>query len=784
MSSTDVGKVGIANEYPEALLDVNGSVKIRDKIDLTQHKISNVGKIQFTNLTESYDYDSGYSTGNIYSYSFAYSPSGISNGSKARLDDGQFAGLWTSTSPNNVILDFDYFTTINGINQTNIKITGIKVFLDGYATDSNVSISQCQLYNRLGATIILKGQNKCATPVSYPTSEQYLEWGSENDDWGTGGIDLSDIGIRFKFEYSVSPSTAYIDSIQMRVYYTYENQWNLKQDTTGYFDINFATNNIVYITTTGIFNVNGAYYLNGSPFSGGGAGDNLGNHIATTTLNMSGFDIVNVNSINPNSNTTIGKLNISYTSPQLIIKHSNGSAPLMEFHDQNDTLLGEIYGDYFGFLTLAGLDTRVAGGLLVGGSPLTLGGYQLRVNGGALITSSVTAQGGFYGDGSGLTNLPPSPGDNLGNHIATMTITANYGINASSINITGTGVSGSNPLLQIAGSTMVVLNNGYVGIGTNSPLSIVDIYKTGSSGWGSRLSIRNEESSVVLGTLENYPVVGAHNSGLNIWRPLYLNTNPNYLTPNYSYNERVIIGSRLGIGTNTPLTILEVNGTLRLTPTSESNYAEGMIYYDSALQKFRCYEKDTWKDCISTIDSTGLAVLSATQTWTGRNTYQGNSIFNSSITINANSSQQYALTIDTNNNASDGYVLAISTYGSILNRVWSVSLANNINYAQTETTLLTLTITTNGGSFVIIGKVHNVAPASGNRNYFYLYKDTTLIDTWIFWQSASGVIDESGVVTASLTLPAGTYTFKLTAKGESGTRVAMTDGTKLIVYQF
>jgi len=75
----------------------------------------------------------------------------------------------------------------------------------------------------------------------------------------------------------------------------------------------------------------------------------------------------------------------------------------------------------------------------------------------------------FIGDGSGLTNLPPSPGDNLGNHIATMTLTANYGINASSITITGTGVSGSNPLLSIAGSTMVVLNNGNVGIGTTAP---------------------------------------------------------------------------------------------------------------------------------------------------------------------------------------------------------------------------------------------------------------------------------------------------------------------------
>jgi microcystin-dependent protein len=50
-----------------------------------------------------------------------------------------------------------------------------------------------------------------------------------------------------------------------------------------------------------------------------------------------------------------------------------------------------------------------------------------------------------------------------------MTLTANYGINASSITITGIGVSGSDPLLSIAGTTMVVLNNGNVGIGTTVP---------------------------------------------------------------------------------------------------------------------------------------------------------------------------------------------------------------------------------------------------------------------------------------------------------------------------
>ncbi len=65
--------------------------------------------------------------------------------------------------------------------------------------------------------------------------------------------------------------------------------------------------------------------------------------------------------------------------------------------------------------------------------------------------STITATG-FYGDGSGLTNLPPASGDNLGNHIATMIITADYGITSS------TGINAG--YYQVKGSTMVAILQG------------------------------------------------------------------------------------------------------------------------------------------------------------------------------------------------------------------------------------------------------------------------------------------------------------------------------------
>jgi hypothetical protein len=77
-------------------------------------------------------------------------------------------------------------------------------------------------------------------------------------------------------------------------------------------------------------------------------------------------------------------------------------------------------------------------------------------------------------------------GDNLGNHIATMTLDMkNFPIiNISSLAITGaTGMSGTDSLLSIAGSTMVVLNNGNVGIGTTNPGAKLDVAGLVRSTW-------------------------------------------------------------------------------------------------------------------------------------------------------------------------------------------------------------------------------------------------------------------------------------------------------------
>ena len=176
-------------------------------------------------------------------------------------------------------------------------------------------------------------------------------------------------------------------------------------------------------------------------------GDNLGNHIATTTLQMGNFGIVNVASITANgyiaTNSTMTVLGNAFsvgTSTFVVTQGKVGVGtvgPLSKF----DVMDGSI--------TIRGAD---AGLVFEDSSRVASPETSATVGAGIRISTNVYLVGfssaaKYYGDGSALTNVP---GDNLGNHVATTTLQMGvYGIVTSSV-VTAARY-------QIGGSTVLAI---------------------------------------------------------------------------------------------------------------------------------------------------------------------------------------------------------------------------------------------------------------------------------------------------------------------------------------
>jgi len=138
---------------------------------------------------------------------------------------------------------------------------------------------------------------------------------------------------------------------------------------------------------------NATYYGDGSHLTGiASGGDNLGNHIATTTLNMNGNDISNVKQLTIEGDTT--------SIQSWLLMH------------QNNAYLSGNGSNILNISNFSKLITPTSMKVGLGVSP----SYMLDVNGDINFTGTLYKNRVPFGGGSG---------DNLGNHIATTTLDMN-----------------------------------------------------------------------------------------------------------------------------------------------------------------------------------------------------------------------------------------------------------------------------------------------------------------------------------------------------------------------
>ena len=160
---------------------------------------------------------------------------------------------------------------------------------------------------------------------------------------------------------------------------------------------------------------------------------------------------------------------------------------------------------------------------------------------------------------------------------------------------------------------MTILNNGNVGIGTNTPQANLDVIGVSKFGIGGQSST---EISWETGTLLNSLATFNTSSGGIIKAPLQghllfqirgnhwddglmVVTDKNLDGTPDAIPFKVLSNGNVGVGDITPQRSLHISDVMRLEPraTAPASPAKGDMYFDSTLNKLRVYDGTVWQNC-------------------------------------------------------------------------------------------------------------------------------------------------------------------------------------------
>ena len=194
--------------------------------------------------------------------------------------------------------------------------------------------------------------------------------------------------------------------------------------------------------------------------------------------------------------------------------------------------------------------------------------------------------------------------------------------------------------------------DGNVGIGTTSTNARLHIQ--GSSGSiGLRLGLNPGQPAGYT----NSPMVMWDSTNMGATRVYWMRQEGNiwrFKVSDTSWGNQYVIMSadtngNVGIGTTGPAYKLDVVGALRLQPSSQPTGANGVIYYDSSRNKFRCYQNNAWVDCIASGGLGGSGTTNYVAKFTGSTTLGNSQIFDNGTSVGigkTNPSSSYKLDVN------------------------------------------------------------------------------------------------------------------------------------------